>query len=221
MVLDGLQRVAKLNGQRLLDVGCGNGLFTARVGEGFQEAHGIDIQPSNVDAFHARCLPGKYSARVMSCADLDFPSGFFDMVMSIETLEHVEDLERTAREIGRVCSRGGRLVVTVPNRWFPFETHGGAILGRRFGRLPLITYIPWLHARLAEARVFTVGALDRLFIPLGFKREGLSYLWPTFEHGGNSLQRYFRWSLPLMRMMERGPFRFIGTSIVVCYQREQ
>jgi SAM-dependent methyltransferase len=217
VVLRGLERVAELRGDRLLDVGCGNGLFTAHVGEGFRKVHGVDIQASNIGDFLDRGLPDKYSPHIMSSARLEFPSGFFDMIVSIETLEHVDDLDRTAAEISRVCRSGGRLVLTVPNRWFPFETHGGVVFGKRFGRLPLITYIPWLHSRFAEARVFTVSALDRLFVPLGFKRERLTYLWPTFEHKGNCLQRYLRWSLPLMRLMERGPLRFMGTSIVASY----
>lgn len=219
VVLQGLRRVAELRGERLLDVGCGNGLFTALVGEGFREVHGVDIQALYIESFLRRGLPDKYSPHLMSSANLDFPNGSFDMILSIETLEHVDDLDRTAAEISRVCSKEGRLVLTVPNRWFPFETHGGVILGKRFGRLPLITYIPWIHARLAEARVFTVRALDSLFVPRGFKREHLAYLWPTFEHEGNSLQRYLRGSLPLMRWMERGPLGFMGTSIVACYRK--
>ena len=218
VVLQGLQRVADLHGGRLLDVGCGNGLFTAHIGERFKEVVGIDIQASNVDAFLERELPNKYSVFQMSSANIEFPDGYFDAVMSIETLEHVGELKAFG-PIDHQCTDGGQLVITVPNRWFPFETHGGVIFGKRFGRLPLITYIPFLHARFAEARVFTVAALDRLFCSRGFKRERVSYLWPTFEHGGNTFQRYLRWSFPFMRVMERSPLEFFGTSIVVSYRK--
>jgi SAM-dependent methyltransferase len=46
--------------------------------------------------------------------DLQFPDGFFDIVMTAEVLEHVPDEQRAIREIGRVLAPGGHLVLEVP-----------------------------------------------------------------------------------------------------------
>lgn len=45
---------------------------------------------------------------------LSYPDATFDLVLTSETLEHVPDLDRALREIGRVLVPGGRHVFTVP-----------------------------------------------------------------------------------------------------------
>lgn len=221
--LEGIRRVADLHGERLLDVGCGTGTFTFEVGRRFSEVHGVDVQPDYINSFREDAPGPKYTAHLVSAASLPFADAYFDTVISLETLEHVEALPPVAAECARVCKPGGQLVLTVPNRWYPIEGHGARILGKEFSRFPIITYIPWLHGRVGKARVFTVRSLDRLFCPLGFRREALSYLWPTFEHGGMGMQQFFqrtlRWTFPFMRKMEMGPLRMFGSSIVARYQK--
>lgn len=222
----GIHRIAHLSGRRLLDIGCGEGSLTIPLGEDFEEVHGIDVQAANIDGFFAR-LEGdqisKYSPHLSSAARLAFPDGYFDAIISIETLEHVDNLAAVTRECVRVLRPGGQLVLTVPNRWYPIEGHGGRLFGMHFSRLPLLTWFPWLHSRIANARVFTVRTLDSLFVPLGMKRVALGYLWPTFEHGGGGvlrlLQKIARPLFGLMRFMETSPVRFFGSSIVVRYER--
>ena len=103
----------------------------------------------------------------------DFINQGIDAIVTIETLEHVADLQGVALEVARVLRQGGELIITVPNRLYPIEGHGGTVFGRHYSRLPLITWVPWLHSRVGSARVFTVGSLDRLFVPLGFRRRAV------------------------------------------------
>jgi len=112
------------------------------------------------------------------------------------------------------------LIITVPNRLFPFENHGVKIGEWEFhGRVPLLTWIPFLHDRIALARVFTVGDLNRLFSPCGFKLQKVGFLWPTFEHGGNCFQRFLKPMFSFMRMMEKSLLTMFGTSIVAVFER--
>ena len=207
----------------MLDVGCGTGTFTFEVGRNFSEVHGVDVQPDYIASFARDAPDAKHVPHLVSAASLPFPDAYFDSIISLETLEHVDALSAVAAECARVCRPGGQFVITVPNRWYPIEGHGARIWGRNFSRFPLITYIPWLHSRIGNARVFTVRSLDGLFCPLGFRREALSYLWPTFEHGGKGAQKVFqfafRWTYPAMRKMELGPLRMFGSSIVVRYHK--
>jgi SAM-dependent methyltransferase len=224
-VISGIGRVhPKGSGRRMLDIGCGTGFFTVPLGRQFEEVHGVDVNADCIAAFQ-KTAPPNYKAHLVNAAELPFPSAYFDAIITIETLEHVADLPGVAMEVARVLRQGGELVITVPNRWFPVEGHGGDIFGHHFSRLPLVTWFPWLHSKVGAARVFTVRSLDKLFVPLGFRRCNFSYLWPTFEHGGggsklhSKIQKLARPLFPLMRAMETSPLRLFGSSVVVRYEK--
>ena len=218
IVLGKLRRMGAFSGERLLDVGCGSGVFTRELGRNFREVHGIDVQEGCLEQFRATVKDDdRFVISNMSASDMAFPDDYFETIVTIETLEHIPDLRGAARGIVRVLRRGGELLITVPNRWFPFETHGMQIGSWICGRVPLLTYFPWLHSRLALARVFTVRDLDSLFGVGGLKRCSVDYAWPSFEHGGNPFQRYLIPTFGLMRKLERSPLRLFGTSVIVKY----
>jgi SAM-dependent methyltransferase len=216
-----LRELSAFQGHRLLDVGCGDGSFTLELSAGFDEVHGIDVQEPGLRRFREKVRTnGKFYVHSMSAEAMNFPDHYFDTVVSIETLEHIPDLGAAVGEISRVLRPGGELSVTCPNRWFPFENHGIRVRGKMIGgRIPLITYFPFLHDRFSVARVFTVRRLKNLFLPRGFAVKGKCYAWPTFEHGGNPLQAWFRPLFGLMRAMETSPLRMFGTSIVMAFQK--
>jgi SAM-dependent methyltransferase len=207
-------------GERLLDLGCGDGTFTIHFSKNYREIHGIDIQQKNLDAF-ARKTSGdpRLHLHNMSSSSMDFPDNHFDTIMTLETLEHVADLPGTAREIHRVLKPSGELLITVPNRWFPCENHGADIGPISINRAPLLTYLPPLHRRFARARVFKASDLDHLFHPLGLQRTATDYIWPTFEHGGNFLQPILKPLFGTMRKMENAPMplKMFGASLVSRY----
>jgi SAM-dependent methyltransferase len=224
-VMSGISRVhPKDVGGKLLDIGCGTGYFTVPLGRNFEEIHGVDVNADCIAKFET-CAPSNYEAHLVSAADLPFANGYFDAIITIETLEHVADLSGVAIEAARVLRQGGELIITVPNRWYPVEGHGGTIFGRPFSRIPLVTWFPWIHSRVGNARVFTIRSLDRLFVPLGFRRCAFAYIWPTFEHGGGGsrlhrhIQEIARPLFPLMRIMERTPLRLFGSSVIVRYEK--
>ena len=97
---------------------------------------------------------------------LPFDDGSFDVVLTNEVIEHVADDRASAAEMVRVLSRGGRLVLFCPNRWYPVEQHGVYWRGEyRFGNKPLVNYLPDpLRDRLApHVRAYTRRGLLRLF----------------------------------------------------------
>ncbi len=120
-----LIRLGKLSGNRLLDVGCGDGAFTRVLAAEFGEIHGIDVQEPYLEIFRqAVAGDARFHVANMSASDMTFPDAHFDSIVSIETMEHIPDLSGAAAEICRVLRPGGELLITVPNRWFPFENHG-------------------------------------------------------------------------------------------------
>jgi SAM-dependent methyltransferase len=213
--------VSAMKGRRLLDVGCGDGCFTVALSGGFEEVHGIDVQDEWLDKFRWRVRgEDRYNVHNMSASAMQFDDGYFDTLVSIETIEHIPDLSKAADEFHRVLRAGGQLVMTCPNRLFPFENHGIRMGNWVYPkRVPLITYLPPLHDRWSLARVFTVRTLDRIFTARGFVRKTVDYAWPTFEHGGNRFQPLLRPLFGLMRVLEDSPVRMFGTSIVIRYDK--
>jgi len=56
--------------------------------------------------------------------DLPFPDGYFDLVISREMIEHVEDDVKLIKELRRVLCPGGHLLITTPNA-FAYPIDGG------------------------------------------------------------------------------------------------
>jgi SAM-dependent methyltransferase len=63
---------------------------------------------------------------------IDFPDGYFDIVVTNQVLEHVEDLNVVLREIHRVLRRGGKVLSLFPSREVWSEGHCGVPLLHRF-----------------------------------------------------------------------------------------
>lgn len=157
----------RLNGCLLVD-GCGLGAYLAHLAPTARQAVGLDIEFERTQQAHAAgpaviCGAGEA---------LPFPTDTFDLVLSHEVLEHVQDDRRAIAEIVRTLRPGGRLVLFCPNRGYPFETHGVYWRGRyHFGNVPLVNYLPrrWRDRLAPHVRVYTAGDLEKLFAGLPVK----------------------------------------------------
>jgi 2-polyprenyl-6-hydroxyphenyl methylase/3-demethylubiquinone-9 3-methyltransferase len=139
-----MQRVRTWRDQaRLLDVGCGIGLYAE-----FWRSHGLHVTAVDVDVdqvkLAARCanergLEIRY--QVSSGDRLPFKDGAFDIVYANSLLEHVEDWQRCLSEWIRVLSPGGLLWVETTNVLCPRQGE--------FRWLPLYSWWPRPLKRLA------------------------------------------------------------------------
>jgi SAM-dependent methyltransferase len=159
--LELVNRFAPLAGRRVLDVGCGLGMYTEHFRAYTPTVFGTEIE-------HARARDARTrSAGVAVAAEvLPFASGSFDVVFSHEVIEHVEDDRLAARELVRVLRPGGRLVLFCPNRGWPFEQHGIYWRGTyRFGNAFGVNWLPdaWRNRLAPHVRVYTRAGLEALF----------------------------------------------------------
>lgn len=98
-----------VDGQRLLDVGCGVGRRLSQ--SGAPVAVGIDLVPEML----ARTAGGANPEAACAAADvraLPFDDASFDVVWCRLVLGHVRDVDVAYRELGRVCASGGVAVVS-------------------------------------------------------------------------------------------------------------
>jgi ubiquinone/menaquinone biosynthesis C-methylase UbiE len=99
-------------GERVLDLGCGAGRFTAALRDAGADAIGVDVAEGALDRAR-RNVPGGDFRR----SDGSIPLGHaeVDLVWCSEVLEHVPDTIGLLTEVRRVLRPEGRLLLTVPD----------------------------------------------------------------------------------------------------------
>ena len=200
----------RING-RILENGCGVGMYVEHLTLYGGKVFGLEYD------FERSAEAGQNSARILNGAgeNLPFPSNSFDLILSHEVIEHVQDDAQAIREMIRTLRPGGRLTLFCPNRGYPFETHGIYWRGKyRFGNIPLVNYLPrkWRDNLAPHVEVYTHRDLAKLFEGLPVK-----FIEKTVVFGGydNIIARLgvpgkiLRWT---MQTLEKTPLKVFGLS---------
>ncbi|HLK11022.1 MAG TPA: methyltransferase domain-containing protein [Candidatus Binatia bacterium] len=99
-------------GERVLDVGCGDGNYTALAADRSGAAVGLDRSTAMLDAAKRRLGARADIEWVHGDAErLPFPAGSFDVVLAVTVLCFAADRQAVVNEAARVLRRGGRLVL--------------------------------------------------------------------------------------------------------------
>jgi SAM-dependent methyltransferase len=101
--------------EKLLEVGYGSGVFMPELSRRCEELYGIVIHrmSDDVTAVLAR-HDVKAKLSTASVTELPFEDGFFNGVVTVSSLEFVEDIDQACREVKRVLSPDGVFVVITP-----------------------------------------------------------------------------------------------------------
>ncbi len=98
----------------VLDAACGVGYGTAYLAETARWVVGVDLDPGAVDYARRRYGGENVEFRQENVLELDLSDATFDVVCSFETIEHVDEPERFAREVARLLRPEGLFVVSTP-----------------------------------------------------------------------------------------------------------
>ena len=102
-------------GGRVLEAGCGEGYGAGLLlAAGATQVVGVDYDAAT--AGHARKAYPQVPVLRGNLVALPLVSGSFDVVVSLQTVEHLWDQQLFVAECVRVLRPGGRLLVTTPNR---------------------------------------------------------------------------------------------------------
>jgi len=213
MILDGAGE--RIRG-RVLENGCGVGMYVEHLAPFASQVIGLEYEFDRVRQarIHNADQPG---VRVVSAAGeaLPFPQASFDVILSHEVLEHVQDDRQAVLEMVRSLRPGGRIILFVPNRGYPFETHGIYWRGNyRFGNIPLVNYLPRrIRDRLApHVRVYSRRDLEKLFAGLPVRIVYRTVIFGAYDniiHRRPALGRLLR---GVLQGMEKTPLRALGLS---------
>lgn len=103
-------------GKTVLDVACGEGYGSFLLSQKAARVVGVDLSPAAIE--HAQMAHPAENLEFLlgSCTDLPLEADSVDMVVSFETIEHIEEQERMLEEIRRVLRPDGVLLISTPDR---------------------------------------------------------------------------------------------------------
>ncbi|MES2098665.1 MAG: methionine biosynthesis protein MetW [Pseudomonadota bacterium] len=173
-----MELIAELvpKGSRVLDLGCGNGEFLALLRDTRQcSGYGIEIDDANVLA----C-----AQRGVNVIQLNLEEGLalfedqsFDVVLQIETLQHLRNTEKMLRETARVGRTG---IVSFPN-----FAHWPNRLQVAAGRMPVTRVLPYQWYDTPNIRVGTFADFEVLA-----RKDGLRILDAFGIQAGTAVRRW-------------------------------
>lgn len=157
-----LRQAAPPQHARMLDVGCGTGRNLVEL-QHYGDPIGVEPSRQAVALAVARGLPVTEG----DAANLQFDDATFDVVTALDVIEHIDDDRCALREMYRVATPGGTLVVTVPAFQSLWSSHDEMNLHRRRYR----------QARLRSALCDSGWYVERLtyfnsalFVPIAIHR---------------------------------------------------
>lgn len=199
---------------RILEDGSGVGSYLYRLAQDAGLAVGLEIDFERAaDSMRDFDPP----LRVVQGAGeyLPFPDNHFDLILSHEVIEHMDDDKLGVREMVRVLRPGGRITLFCPNRGYPFETHGIYRRGEyQFGNKLFVNYLPrkWRDRLAPHVNVYSGGDLTRLFEGLPVKFIQRRVIFGAYD---NIIARYpfaGRVLRLVLQKLESTPLQWFGLS---------
>jgi SAM-dependent methyltransferase len=195
----------------ILENGCGVGMYVEHLA-----AYGGKVIGLEYD-FERAAEAGESSAHIINAAGEFIPlsSSAFDLILSHEVIEHVQDDHAAVREMIRVLKPGGRMALFCPNRGYPYETHGIYWRGTyHFGNKLFVNYLPLvLRNKLApHVRVYTKKDLQRLFEGLPVKYIERTVLFGAYDNIIAKFGPFGKVLRGILQFLERTPLKMLGLS---------
>jgi SAM-dependent methyltransferase len=106
-------------GAAILDAGCGSGRNMVEL-QRYGKVTGIELSPPSVQIARARNVGEVVEGSVL---EMPFADDSFQLAVSLDVIEHLQDDRAALRELRRVVAPGGLLLVTVPAYQWLWSRH--------------------------------------------------------------------------------------------------
>ncbi|HET6402868.1 MAG TPA: class I SAM-dependent methyltransferase [Candidatus Kapabacteria bacterium] len=220
-------REAFARGGFYLDVGCGNGAQTVLFAKHFERWMAIDVEDGRLAEFRRELDRGSYEARTKpheivryDGEHIPLEDNSVDVLTCIEVIEHTQSDARTVRELFRVLAPGGTAIITVPNKWWIFETHGANLPLLPWNRVPFFSWLPKrIHSKYAKARIYRKAQIETLIRNAGFEIQRSVYVTAPMDMIRPArLQSFVRNSI---FRNDETPIPILSTSIMIVATKPQ
>jgi SAM-dependent methyltransferase len=206
-VLDALGPIAG----NVVEVGAGSGNFTRWIAQRADRVTAVEPEAHLADRLAAARLPGVevVRSRVEALAEQE-PT--FDLAISINVLEHIEDDLGALRVMGRLVKPGGRVAILVPAHQALYGKLDGRYHHlRRYSKRLLAATMTDAGLQIEHVRYFNpVGAIGWLLFVRMLGRTRLS---------SSNVLLSERIAVPLGRVLDRIGFRPFGQSVLAVARR--
>lgn|SRR3989338_919751 len=206
-------RISPFIGKRVLEAGCGNGNLT-----GFYLKHADLVVAVDYDSKLIQAIKSRYSDSHLQVLQEDLTGDLsklntyhLDTIICLNTLEHIEEDQKTLKNFYALLQNRGKLILQVPA--FPF-LYGSIdkVVGhhRRYTRKDLITQIENNGFRVTSCTYFNVfGTLGWFYNGKIIRRPYLSL----------SLLSIFNFLLPFFKYIEKGRELPFGLSLIAIAEK--
>ena len=103
------------NGE-VLDLACGDGYGAALLARRARHVWALDIDGDTIASASKNWRSHNLSFMQGDATRLPFRNGSIDLVVAMETPEHIKDQTRLLQEMARVCSVNGMVLISTPNK---------------------------------------------------------------------------------------------------------
>jgi SAM-dependent methyltransferase len=210
-----LEMIVRAAGERIkgtiLENGCGVGMYIEHLTPFSGTVIGLEYDFERAREAHLN------SPHILNAAGetIPLPSSTFDLILSHEVIEHVQNDRAAIREMIRTLKPGGRAVIFCPNRGYPFETHGIYWRGKyHFGNKFFVNYLPraWRNKLAPHVRVYSTSDMRKLFEGLSVKIIEQAIVFGAYDNiiaRFGSLGKILR---GVLQFLEKTPLKVFGLS---------
>ncbi|HUH96170.1 MAG TPA: class I SAM-dependent methyltransferase [Anaerolineales bacterium] len=210
-----LEMIARGAGERIkgrvLENGCGVGMYVEHLSAQGGIVYGLEFD------FERAAEAAKNSKHILNAAGefLPLPASTFDLILSHEVVEHVQDDRLAICEMVRIVKPGGRIVLFCPNRGYPFETHGIYWKGKYyFGNKLLVNYLPrnWRDKLAPHVRIYSKRDLEKLFEGLPVKFIERTIIFGAYDNLIIRFGAFGKILRAVLQFLEKTPLKIFGLS---------
>ena len=162
------------SGKRVLEIGCGDGNVLYNLRKNFNKLYGVEISSRRADKLQEASENNDLKLNISVGnieAGLDFPDGYFDVVIWADVIEHIVDVWSAMAEIKRLLASEGKLVTCTPNI-AEFRRRITLLFGRfpsTSGRNEGLSVRPGELFDGGHLHYFTFSSLSKLYLKYGIK----------------------------------------------------